>query len=103
MRWFDSSDSARRGFCKNCGASLFWERRDGDSISVSAGSLDQPCGLTTKHDIFVSDKGDYYELAPGTQVTLEGGLRRDVSPAETSPASSRNMASLPEGASGETE
>ena len=74
LRWFDSSDRARRGFCRQCGASLFWERTGGQTISISAGSLDQPSGLKTVQDIFVSDKGDFYELAPGTEVTMHGGL-----------------------------
>ena len=72
LRWYSSSDRARRGFCKTCGASLFWERLDGDSISVSAGSIDPPTGLKTIRDIFVADKGDYTELAPGTEVMSQG-------------------------------
>lgn len=72
LRWYNSSDRARRGFCKTCGGSLFWERLDGDSISVSAGSIDPPTGLKTTQDIFVSDKRDYTELAPGTEVSQKG-------------------------------
>src|SRR4051794_29032619 len=26
LRWYRSSPQVRRGFCSNCGASLFWER-----------------------------------------------------------------------------
>ena len=72
LRWYSSSDQARRGFCNVCGASLFWERLDGDSISVSAGSIDPPSGLKTTRDIFVADKGDYTNLAPGTEVAPQG-------------------------------
>ncbi len=77
LRWFNSSDRARRGFCRHCGASLFWERTDGQTISIAAGCLDQPSGLKTTQDIFVSDKGDFYELAAGTKVTLHGGLSEE--------------------------
>ncbi|WP_282606849.1 GFA family protein [Pelagibius sp. Alg239-R121] len=77
LRWYGSSDRARRGFCRHCGSSLLWERSDGDAISVSAGSIDRPTGLKTTHDIFVSDKGDYYELAPGTDIILHGGLSKE--------------------------
>lgn len=99
LRWFDSSDKARRGFCRHCGASLFWERTDGQTISISAGCLDQPSGLKTTHDIFVSDKGDFYELAPGTKVTQHGGLGQEgdaaavVSPGVQAPADMSDLRS----------
>ena len=83
LRWYPSSDRARRGFCRHCGASLFWERTDGEAVSISAGCLDQPSGLKTTQDIFVSDKADFYELAPGTKVTLRGGLREGQRPPPT--------------------
>ena len=60
--WYQSSDSARRGFCPSCGASLFWQRKDSDEISIAAGSLDQPTGLNTAGHIFTADKGDYYDI-----------------------------------------
>ena len=65
LKWYASSDVARRGFCGTCGASLFWDRLESDAISVAAGTLDAPSGLTTAADIFVADKGDYYELPEG--------------------------------------
>ncbi len=60
--WFQSSDSARRGFCKHCGASLFWEPTEGEVISIGSGTLDLPTGLTTSQHIFTEDKGDYYVI-----------------------------------------
>lgn len=60
LAWFDSSDIARRGFCRDCGSSLFWERRGGETVSVTAGCLDMPTGLTTTSQIHVADKGDCY-------------------------------------------
>ena len=65
LKWFGSSDIARRGFCGECGASLFWERLNSGTISVSAGTLDAPTGLETAGHIFVADKGDYYEIGDG--------------------------------------
>ncbi len=62
LRWFESSDTASRGFCGRCGASLFWEPRGGETISVAAGTLDRPSGLKTVANIFVADKVDYYEI-----------------------------------------
>ena len=64
LKWYASSDFARRGFCAECGASLFWERPTGDLTSIAAGTLDPPTGLRTTLQIFVEDAGDYYTLRP---------------------------------------
>ena len=51
LRWIDSPESdahARRGFCRECGSSLFWDAPDRETISISAGALDPPTGL--QHD-----------------------------------------------------
>ena len=62
LGWY-VADGRERGFCRECGASLFWRRSGAPSISVAAGTLDQPTGLRTVAHIFVDSKGDYYELA----------------------------------------
>jgi len=62
LKWYDSSEIARRGFCGDCGSSLFWEPADKDHIAISAGSIDQPSGLTTLGHIFTDDKGDFYAI-----------------------------------------
>lgn len=61
VTWFASSDTARRGFCATCGSSLFWDG-PGENLSIHAGTLDKPTGLTLAGHIFVGDKGDYYAL-----------------------------------------
>ena len=65
LQWYSSSDFAKRGFCKSCGASLFYRMNDEESIAIAAGCLDLPTGLQTGKHIFVKDKGDYYEIADG--------------------------------------
>lgn len=62
LTWFTSSDWAKRGFCNQCGASLFYQMTGEATINVAAGSLDQPTGLHMKRHIFVADKGDYYDI-----------------------------------------
>lgn len=64
LRWYHSSDIARRGFCGECGASLFWERSGSDSISIAAGMLEPPTGLVTSLQIHVGSAGDYYSVDP---------------------------------------
>lgn len=63
LRWFSDAPSqahARRGFCSRCGSSLFWDSPERDTISIAAGSLEEPTGLRTAGQIFVSEAGDYY-------------------------------------------
>ncbi len=65
LRWFAGARSdagARRGFCADCGTSLFWEAENRESISIAAGTLDRPTGLHLAAHIYVSDAGDYYRL-----------------------------------------
>jgi hypothetical protein len=62
LKWFEASPTARRGFCANCGSTLFWEPHGRDYISIAAGSLDETRGLRTVCHIHVADKGAYYEI-----------------------------------------
>ena len=69
LNWYRASDYARRGFCGECGSSLFWHA-DGiekykDRIAVALGALDEPTGLRLGTHIFVADKGDYYDISDG--------------------------------------
>jgi hypothetical protein len=75
LKWFHSSDFARRGFCRNCGSSLFWHAPAEDGISIAAGTLDEPTGLHTIRNIFAAHAGDYYQL-DDTLETLPGTMRR---------------------------
>ena len=65
LTWYESSPTARRGFCRICGGNLFWKPEAGGSISIMAGTLDGPTGLSISRHIFVADKGDYYEIGDG--------------------------------------
>ena len=65
LQWFhDASPDTYRGFCNRCGASLFWDARDGRKrISVAAGSLDDSGSLQTIGHVFVGEAGRYYEIS----------------------------------------
>jgi hypothetical protein len=63
VRWYQSSDKARRGFCPTCGSALFWKHADEDFTCFSTGSIDGPTGLRLRGHIHTADKGDYYEIA----------------------------------------
>ena len=62
LTWLRSSKQAQRGFCSECGSSLFYKRDETPSIAIGAGTLDGETGVTTVKHIFVKDKGDYYDL-----------------------------------------
>ncbi|MEH6402637.1 MAG: GFA family protein [Sneathiella sp.] len=62
LKWFLSSDVARRGFCNDCGSSLFWSRIGSDKISIAAGCLTESTGLRPNEHIFVEFKGSYYSI-----------------------------------------
>ena len=63
LAWFASSGQARRGFCRTCGASLFWQPSGAQTTSIAAGTLDPPSGLVTIGHIFTAEKGDFYNIA----------------------------------------
>jgi hypothetical protein len=65
LRWYASSQQARRGFCAHCGSNLFWEQLHAPYVSIMAGTLDETRGLTAHGHIFVADAGDYYAIADG--------------------------------------
>ncbi len=72
LKWYRSSDQARRGFCAECGASLFWDHTGRGHIAVAAGSLDDTTGLETLGHIYVADKGAYYEIDDGLEQRPRG-------------------------------
>ena len=79
LRWIDSPESethARRGFCAECGSSLFWEAPGRETISFSAGALDPPTGLATTREIYTEfADADPGELVSGSAI-MESGIVR---------------------------
>lgn len=62
LKWYRSSDRAKRGFCGACGSALFWDD-GGEEVVISVGNLNAPTGLSVHHHIYVADKGDYYAIS----------------------------------------
>ena len=62
VRWYASSETAKRGFCPTCGSNLFWDG-PGVNLSIHAGGLDGETGLSLAGHIFCADKGDYYPIS----------------------------------------
>lgn len=65
VSWYAASDIAKRGSCPTCASFLFWKANDENTISFALGAVDGPTGLTLEKHIFVTEKGDYYQIADG--------------------------------------
>ena len=82
LAWHHPADDPNvgYGFCRECGASLFWKAGKGephqtDTISICAGTLDMPSGLHTERAIFVDDAADYHSV--DLTIPSEGGEQAD--------------------------
>jgi hypothetical protein len=62
LAWFEPAGKPRRGFCRRCGASLFWDATERPSLTIAAGTLDEPTGITVKAHIFTAHCPDYETL-----------------------------------------
>ena len=66
LKWYksitDETPNVYRGFCAECGSSLFWHPRDQERIAVAAGSLDDPIKLKTIGHVWISQISDYYQI-----------------------------------------
>ncbi len=62
LKWYKSSNIAKRGFCSTCGASIFYKRLKSENISISAGLFNNPTKLKSHSNIFTKGKLDYYKL-----------------------------------------
>jgi hypothetical protein len=62
LKWHTVSPTVKRGFCSECGSSLFFDEQSNAKISICAGTLDDPSGIREKAHIFIGSKGDYYDI-----------------------------------------
>jgi hypothetical protein len=75
VAWYAASPVARRGFCRLCGAHLFWEPAGSSRISIWMGCLDEPTGIALADHIFVGEKGDYYTIVDGLPQFPDGWMQ----------------------------
>lgn len=60
LQWFYPVPEAGYAFCRRCGSSLFWQSENEQRISICAGTLDPPTGLTTVKTWWTSEASDYH-------------------------------------------
>lgn len=63
---YRSSEWAERAFCSKCGSSLWYRFLPTGNRTFLAGLFDLPAGMGIKHQIFVDEKPDWYDLAQHT-------------------------------------
>jgi hypothetical protein len=85
LRWFYPVPESGYAFCRECGSSLFWRSGLSTSrISICAGTLDPPTGLTTVQAWWTDEASDYHarptvpefatELPPYVVLTRRTGV-----------------------------
>ena len=66
LKWYESATDetahVRRGFCSECGSSLFWHPKDRPTIAIAAGSLDSPVDIKTRGHIWCSQLPGFYKI-----------------------------------------
>lgn len=67
LTWYESSNWAKRGFCRICGASLFYKLNTAEKYEVAPGCIEGDLGRKISHHICVADKGDYYDICDGAR------------------------------------
>jgi hypothetical protein len=71
IQQYSSSEWAERGFCKQCGSSLFYRLKETDQYILNMGSFDDQRIFKVASEIYVDDKPAGYEFA-GTHPRLTG-------------------------------
>lgn len=86
LKWFksvtDETPNVYRGFCVECGSSLFWHPRDQERIAVAAGSLDDPTNLQTIGHVWIGQLSDYYRIQDDLPQFEKGWTATEKSNAE---------------------
>jgi len=64
---YQSSEWARRGFCRQCGTHLFYHLVANDQYVLPVGLFGDQANLHFDHQIFVDEKPPYYDFANSTK------------------------------------
>lgn len=65
LKWYRSSEIAERGFCGNCGASLFYRPTGTGRLAITAGTLDDASGLSCIGQIYAAAHPGFSPLPEG--------------------------------------
>jgi len=79
---YESSDWAERGFCKQCGSSLFYRMVREDRYMMAVGSFDDQSGFELSHQVFIDEKPDFYSFAQETKTSTGDDFFARYAPAK---------------------
>jgi len=65
VNWLPISERSNSGHCKSCGSYMFWNAHEFDTVSILAGNIDDTSGIEVKGHMYISEKGDFYEITDG--------------------------------------
>lgn len=71
VRRFDAGTGVHRGFCGECGSTLFSERPEAGTIGLTMGTLDRPDLFRPEMQIWVSAKQAWMPLDPAIPAFAE--------------------------------
>jgi hypothetical protein len=72
LRWYFPVPESGYGFCGACGSSLFWQSSQTPArISICAGTLDPPTGLTTVQAWWTDEASDYHQRQAVEELATE--------------------------------
>jgi hypothetical protein len=66
LAWYEGTAGIRRGFCRRCGSTLFFDHGPDYPTGIAAGSLDdRGADLELAAHIWLEEAGRYYDVADG--------------------------------------
>ena len=81
LKLFKSSDWGERGFCSECGTSLFWRTQDGSYCNINVFAMEeQPEDLKLTTEIYIDNKPDFYQFKYSTEQLTEADVIALFSP-----------------------
>jgi len=78
LKWFASSEKAQRGFCGDCGSSLFFKEKGSSEIFIWAGTISDQADLKPGAHMYTKDSGSYYSI-PNDCVHFDHDITEDHS------------------------
>jgi hypothetical protein len=63
LKYYRSSDTARRGFCSNCGSPVCYEDDEREFIWLTVGTHDDAGSLPVREHVYVADKVPWVEIS----------------------------------------
>lgn len=71
VKYYDSSQWAKRAFCSNCGSNLFYLLKGKNLYFIQAGLFDLEGKVEFTHQVFIDKKPSYYEFKNKTKNLTE--------------------------------